>query len=359
MKEQMEQQQQREKLKKFLLVLPLLVLPFLTMAFWALGGGKGNPNDQTISRKGINTELPEAQFKKGQSQDKLSLYNQAAMDSAKTRNNAANPLFDASKQELTAGPPDSHPADASAARINQKLAQINKEINRPEPAVNPYVTPNPQQNSAEADKLERLMKSMNTKNADNPEMKQLNDMLEKIMDIQHPERISAMPLKGVKTEPDSLYKATRAVIADNQKVLQGTSVKLRLMDSLVIHGQVIPKGQFLFGLCQVTNQRLIINIKTIRLGTSILPVDLSVYDMDAMAGIRAPEAVTEDAVRSGTDNAIQSMQLMSMDQSLATQAAGAGVEAAKTLFSKKVKRIKVKLKAGYPLLLRNNQPDKH
>jgi len=101
-----------------------------------------------------------------------------------------------------------------------------------------------------------------------------------------------------------------------------------------------------------------LNIKTIRLGTSILPVDLSVYDMDAMPGIRAPEAVTEDAMRSGTDNAVQSMELMSMDQTLATQAAGAGVEAAKTLFSKKVKRIKVKLKAGYPVLLRNNQPDK-
>ena len=89
-----------------------------------------------------------------------------------------------------------------------------------------------------------------------------------------------------------------------------------------------------------------------------MPVDLSVYDMDAMAGIRAPDAITEDAMRSGTDNAIQSMQLMSMDQSLATQAAGAGVEAAKTLFGKKVKHIKVTLKDGYPVLLRNNQPDK-
>ncbi len=75
--------------------------------------------------------------------------------------------------------------------------------------------------------------------------------------------------------------------------------------------------------------------------------------MDGMEGIRAPDLVTQDAMRSGSDNAVESLQLMTMDQSMTTQLAGAGVEAAKGLFSKKVKRIKVKLKAGYPVLLLN------
>jgi Conjugative transposon, TraM len=49
------------------------------------------------------------------------------------------------------------------------------------------------------------------------------------------------------------------------------------------------------------------------------------------------------------------MQLLSMDQSVATQAASAGIDAAKELLSKKVRRVKVKLKNGFPILLRNNQ----
>jgi len=37
-----------EKQRKFLLVLPLLVIPFMTMAFWALGGGK-KQNSQIVT----------------------------------------------------------------------------------------------------------------------------------------------------------------------------------------------------------------------------------------------------------------------------------------------------------------------
>src|SRR5665213_82993 len=356
---------QEERKRKMLLALPLLLLPFLALAFYALGGGKGNltNGNQQIS-KGLNTTLPGAQLKNEKAQDKMALYDKAMRDSAAAKSRASGNAFaalgwDTTRQGQTNKSLPTHSAQVNETKINQKLAEINRQISQPEPSAHyPNNYSNTNSASPDLDRMEKLIKSKEHGNTPDPEMKQLNGMLEKIMDIQHPERVTAKLKKETKPEPDSLYKAIRAVIADNQKVMQGTSIKLRLLDSIVIHGQKIPKGQLLYGLCQVTNQRLILNIKTIRLGTSILPVDLSVYDMDAMAGIRAPDAITEDAMRSGTDNAIQSMQLMSMDQSLATQAAGAGVEAAKTLFGKKVKRIKVKLKAGYPVLLRNNQPDK-
>ena len=353
---------QEERKRKMLLVLPLLLLPFLALAFYALGGGKGNlaNGNQQIS-KGLNTTLPGAQLQHEKAQDKMALYDKAMRDSASAKSRASGNAFAALGWDTASQhkPLAANNAQANEAKINQKLAEINRQISQPEPVAH-YQNNYSNTNSAspDLDRMEKLIKSKEQGNTPDPEMKQLNGMLEKIMDIQHPERVTAKLKKETKPEPDSLYKAIRAVIADNQKVMQGTSIKLRLLDSIVIHGQKIPKGQLLYGLCQVTNQRLILNIKTIRLGTSILPVDLSVYDMDAMAGIRAPDAITEDAMRSGADNAIQSMQLMSMNQSLATQAAGAGVEAAKTLFGKKVKRIKVKLKAGYPVLLRNNQPDK-
>jgi hypothetical protein len=43
-----------------------------------------------------------------------------------------------------------------------------------------------------------------------------------------------------------------------------------------------------------------------------------------------------------------------MDPSLGAQAASAGIQAAKTLISKKVKLVKVTVKAGYQVLLRDN-----
>ncbi|MDO3641513.1 conjugative transposon protein TraM [Mucilaginibacter sp. L3T2-6] len=358
MKEQTtEQQQQREKRKKFLLVLPLLILPFLVMAFWALGGGKGTDGRQSDISKGINTQLPEAKFKSDQPQDKLSLYDQAQRDSASEKSRSANPLagsFGHSGNASMANNPD-----ASEIKLSQKLEQLKQEVSKaPEPLVTalPATTKTaPAVNTTDVDRLEKLMKSMNTRDGDDPEMKQLESMVDKIIQIQHPELVAAQLKQQEKAAPDSLFKAIPALIDGDQKVLQGGIVKLRLSDSVDLKGIKLPKGFTLFGNCTITNQRLLLNIKNIRVGNAIIPVDLTVFSLDGMPGINAPEAELADATGGGAANAVQSMEFLPMDQTLATQAAGAGISAAKTLFSKKVKRVKVKLHEGERVLLRINK----
>jgi phage-related protein len=68
-----------------------------------------------------------------------------------------------------------------------------------------------------------------------------------------------------------------------------------------------------------------------------------------------PEAITADAAKDGAVSGVDGMEFMSMDESMGAQAATAGINAAKGLFSKKIKRIKAKLKNGHPLLLRINR----
>jgi len=348
--------------RKLLLFLPLSVLPFLTFAFWRAGGGTDGSKQQVVANPGINTSLPGPDLKNDKPQDKLSIYEQHKRDLATTNGDNAfaalgfDTTIHTSISPISNANSGSRSAEANEKVIDQRLAQIRQEIAKPSPSLVNPVNQTPAYGSSNTlDRMEKLVKSHYNQASEDPEMRQLNAMLEKIMDIQHPERVSSQLQQQPKPESDSVYKASRAIIAENQKVSQGSTVKLRLLDTIVIENQIIPKGQFIYGICQVANQRLILNIKTIRLGTSILPVDLSVYDLDAMPGINAPEAITTDALRSGSNNAFQSLQLMTMDQSVTTQLAGAGVEAAKGLFGKKIKRIKVRLKAGYQILLRNNQ----
>jgi hypothetical protein len=356
--------EQKEKNKrKLLLLIPLLLLPFAALLFWAFGGGKKDAADSKSLNAGLNTSLPGAQLKGRKTKDKLALYDQAERDSAAAKTGKNGDAFAALGWDTTGfGKGKAAPvngAQASEAKITQKLAEINRQIHLPEQPANTYPAyAQADPSSVQMDRLEKLMKQKQQPNTPDPEMQQLNAMLEKIEDIQHPERAAEQAKKVAKAEPDSIYKAFRAVIVKKEKVKTGTSVELQLTDTIRIKGQVIPKGHSVFGLCQVTNQRVMLSIKDIRLGTSILPVDLTVYDLDGMPGIRANDAETQDAMRAGSDNAVQSLEFMPMDATVATQAAGAGVEAAKTLFSKKVRVIKAKLKAGYPLLLRNNQPDK-
>lgn len=355
---------QREKLKKFLLVFPIVVFALMTITFWALGGGKSEAG-QPYAAKGINTELPSAQFKDEKAEDKLSLYDQADKDSALAKSHANNPVFggggNTSGSPVITGPNN---ADANTAQINQKLAQIRQQINTAPEVTAPNTltkTPaaSPAVNSADVDRLEKLMKDMKSQNADDPEMKQLAGMVDKIIQIQHPEMVTAQIKQQVKKEPDSLFKAIPAVIDGNQKVLQGGIVKLRLADSVTLNSIKVPKGFTLFGNCTITNQRLLLNIKTIRLGNSIIPVDLTVFSQDGIPGIDAPEAELGQAAGNGTNDALSSMEFLPMDQTLSTQAASAGINAAKGLIGKKVKKIRVKLKGGQQILLRDNTKKNH
>ena len=340
--------------RKVLLLLPFLVLPFLAFGFYALGGGSGETAQQAAMPKGINTALPDAEFKGKQPEDKMEIYNQSMADSGKF----GGVDVIASKLGMDIA------EDPQAARINEKLAAINKEINTPYTA--------PKNNSAvngvdltggfrdnrmtgDVDRLEALMKVMKSgSDEQDPEMAQLSAMMDKLIAVQNPDLAGQIYKKpAVSAAPDSLFKAIPAVIAVKQRARQGSVVELRLVDSVVLNGVVIPAGHPLFGLAAFSNQRLNLEIKNIRLGNQVIPVNLTVYDKrDAMAGINAPEALLTDAVNGGSIDAMGSLNLPGFD--LTTQLAGAGIGAAKTLLTKKIGRVKQNLKAGYPLLLRDN-----
>jgi hypothetical protein len=337
-----------EKQRKFLLVLPLLVIPFLTMAFWALGGGKAGSRP-LLNNKGLDTNLPEAQFKAQDKTDKMAVYQAAQRDSTQ---DGVSPAFLKSMGLDKATPSKAGSVatpDDQAQKIQAKLALLNKQLSQPQQVhqqTDGYEAPEPRQ----VKQLKKMMRNMNSgSNTPDPEMQQLNKMLDKIQAIQNPASVKP---RTEGTEPAEPFRAIPAIIDGKQKVMDGGAVKLKLTDTVTLKNQLLSKGQEIFGVCQVTNQRLLLTIQNIRLDKQIIPVNLTVFSLDGMPGIPAPDAELGGAAGNGADNAIQSMQFLSMDQSLGAQAAAGGVNAAKSLFSKKVKKIKVKLQNEYPVLLK-------
>jgi len=346
---------QRVEKRKMLLFLPLLLLPFLALGFYALGGGKGAAVEKDSVAKGINLALPDAQFKKTEPSDKLGIYKLTENDTGETGG-----------IEVVTGRLGFTPTeDPQTRQINEKLAAINREINQPVAPQKSYeelikrsskrVEEEPL--SKDVSRLESLMKTMQSPSGgDDPEMAQLNSLMDKIIAVQNPE-LAKQKQAGSKTAvvPDSLFKAIPAEVAVKQKAVQGSVVELRLLDTLVVKGKVIPKGHAVFGLAEFSNQRLNLEIRNIRVGNQIIPVNLTVFDKkDAMIGINAPEAILTDAMNAGSSDAIGGFGIGAFDQSLGVQVAGAGIEAAKNMLTKRLKRVKQPLKAGYPLLLRDN-----
>lgn len=341
--------------RKILLVLPLLVMPFLALAFYAAGGGKGSSGEGVVATRGINTALPDANFKTKEPVDKMGFYEKSGKDTAGSGGISAMAQRMGFVGKL---------GDDKTAEINAKLTELNREINSPPEdlglgkaaVVSPAQQKNDEGISADVDRLELLMKSMKEDKGSDPEMEQLNAMLEKLLDIQHPQRVQqkvAGKIHGDGVEKEFL--AVQAEISDGGKVLQGSTVKLRLLDSVVLKNVVVPKGHLLFGLCRLVNQRLLMDIKSIRVGSLILPVELTMYGLDGMPGISAPDAVFGDVASGGAVDAVSGVSVYGMD-GIAGQMAGAGIDAAKSLFSRKVKVVRVKLRAGEKVLLRNNRP---
>lgn len=340
---------QKIETRRMLLFLPLVIIPLLAGAFYALGGGRPSDRSDAVTGSGINTQLPDAKFGTDTLSDKMSLYNKTKAPD--TSDEAIRSL--AGKFGF-----DSTAVDPQAKAIEERLAALNKEMARPaEEQQNkvPVKTSSHDGGIAkDVDKLELLMKNMQSGSGEDLELKQLSAMLQSIQEIQNPE-LAKLKYRStdLPTANDSLFATIPAAIDGNQKAVQGSVVKLKLLDSVVLNGQVIPKGHFIYGLAAFSNQRLNLEIKNIRLGHSIVPVNLTVFDMrDAMIGINAPEAVLSDAVNGGVVDAAGGIGITGFD--LTSQIAGAGIDAAKSLLSKKLKRIKQPLKSGYPLLLRDN-----
>jgi len=420
--------------RKMMIILPLLALPFVTMVFWALGGGGASAINvkQTSIEKGLNLQVPNAHLKSDKDLDKMSYYELAEADSAKLKERMrSDPYFKLKGSvsgETIAETEEAPPIDSSDGVVQEglkvspynnngkvnanekqvydKLRQINaaldnakaasplsaeangnqhkytgddlsKDLNGKQPAVS----------NQNVDRLEKMMQSIKEPaEGSDSEMTQINAMLEKVMDIQHPERLnekyrqnSAIQKKGsvyavtannhnntgfysesnsidadTLTTNNQCFNAIEAIVHETQTLVNGGTVKLRLLGDVTINGNLVPKDNFIYGTVSLAGERLIVTINSVRYQNGLLPVALSVYDMDGQAGIYIPGAITRDVAKQSTDNALQSVALNSLDPSIGAQAATAGIETAKTLISKKVKLIRVTVKAGYHVLLKDN-----
>ena len=367
---------QHDRRRKMLLVMPLLILPFLTMGFWALGGGKSHTVQTALidTGQGINARLPAAQFSNENPVDKLRYYEMADADSGKIKRQAKNDAWlQLSNQEDTASLPET--------RIQQKLQQLGAALETPPvQAASPVQLPAPaiNNNHPDTDRLEQMLQSLHEKDTStDPEMQQINTLLDKIMAIQHPENTwsqqfqdslpkSIIPLTVNHRDTieqgfysvennDSLldqHGAIAAMIPDSRVLTDGTILKMRLLMDVTINGLLVPAATDIYGTSSLQGERLLVRVNSIRSGNTLLPVSLSVYDMDGIEGIYAPGALSRDVVKQSTGNNLTAIS--SLDPSIGMQAASAGIETARQILDKKIKRVSISVKAGYQILLKDN-----
>ena len=148
-----------------------------------------------------------------------------------------------------------------------------------------------------------------------------------------------------------------AVVHSDQTITDGLAVRLRLMEPMIAGDNIIPKATIVTGIGKVQGERLYINVKMLQHKGVLMPVELIVADSDGQEGIFIPrsmelEAVKEVAANLGSNlgTTINLNQQSAKEQILTDLGKGA-IQGVSQYIGKKMREVKVHLKAGYQLML--------
>lgn len=151
-----------------------------------------------------------------------------------------------------------------------------------------------------------------------------------------------------------------AVVANNQSVTDGESVKLRTTEPMWVGSRLIPRNTVIVGSARVQGERLEIEISSIECDGSIYDVELQVYDSDGQEGINIPNSMESDALHEIGANMGSTMgSSINISTNTGAQIAsdvGRGlINGVSQYLNKKLRTVKVHLKASYRVML--HQPE--
>ncbi len=153
-----------------------------------------------------------------------------------------------------------------------------------------------------------------------------------------------------------------AVVAGNQSVIDGESVKLRTTEPMWVGNRLIPRNTTIVGSARVQGERLEIEIASIECQGSIYDVELQVYDSDGQEGINIPNSMESDALHEiGANMGSTMSSSINISTNTGAQIAsdvGRGlINGVSQYFTKKMRTVKVHLKAGYRVMLHQLEND--
>lgn len=157
---------------------------------------------------------------------------------------------------------------------------------------------------------------------------------------------------SVKKEPNYV----KAVIDEDIKGYLGSRIRFRLLEDVQAGKYVIPKGTILYGqISGFTLQRVNLNVVSVLVDGNILPINLSVFDIDGMQGLYVPASAFREMMRELGTNSVQGTTLESGSESFFTSMASNLFSSASQTISNIIRKNKAKLKYNTYIYLINEK----
>lgn len=394
--------------KRLLLILPFLCSPFLVVIFWAMKSGTSAQQASTASHGGL-MQLPSTDLNRDREMSKLDHYRKSEKDSAE-QNNRWKPLMDNWTERIDGLYPVSEHANEMheqgpdyEKQLYLKLAELDRSLHEvsdfdassgsstaAQRIETPLEVDGPKSLARPASATPLYHSNSTLETEPDPEIQQLNTMLDKIIQIQGPQEASNASSSEIeltqqrhlereassrgtliqeRMQDSSLtsgfyssvfsadmaaHNAVAAVIHENQVVGNGSVLKMRLLEDYHAGSVKVPKGTFVYGAVQLNGERMKIRVGNINVNGRIVNTKLEVHDIDGIQGIYVPEMLDREVIIRSADQSVQSIGIgQNISSALISEATSAGIQAAKSLFSKRARRIRIELKSDYRLLFKD------
>ena len=167
----------------------------------------------------------------------------------------------------------------------------------------------------------------------------------------------------ITNEPE--HKLIKAIVDEDVKAVDGSRVRLRLLDDIDIGERTVPKGSYLFCIMSgFSQQRIKGTVKSVLVNDELVKVNLSIYDNDGMEGLYVPRSSFRETTQDVASGAMS--QSMSINDGSATSSMGRwGMQALQNAYqktanaiSKGIRKNKVNIKYGTQVYLINSKEKK-
>ena len=378
----------RQNLKKYAIVFPAMFLSFL-VALWLIFGGSFSKEETDTSK--ANMELPDGDSQEIEGNKLKAIEEQAILDEKARRDSVAvsyaetvdtiatpspstvpDPIETSAQayQEAQASLQDFYiPEDNSAAQVMELQARID-ELEAQNAMAQQSQQPNEMELMEQSYKL--AAQYLGTGNGgqqavivDKPEKDR------KVMPVNQVNRnvVSSLSASTDNTRSFSTAVGTKrtnfkntisACVATDQSVIDGQSVRLRTLEPMWIGNSLLPKNTAIVGVARLQGERLEIKIENIEALGCIMEVDLSVYDSDGQEGINIPNSMESDALHEIGANMGSTMgssiNLTTNAGAQLVSDVGKGlINGVSQYLNKKLRTVKVHLKSGYKIMLKQNE----
>ena len=382
---QPKSQAERQKMMKYVIVMPAAILSGIVILWLLYSGLKG---DEPKTGNAFNTEIPDgendgikskaeeyaaAEVAKEKEQRQVAIANLDTLSSQSPDTVVQSSAIETSAQtyqEVQASLDDFFiPENTEASQVAELQARID------ELEAQNAMAQQPQQ----PDQMEMLERSyqlaaqyMGNGNGGNYQAPQQQDDEKGKRNVQPVAQVSRNVVSSLGSSSDRSFNTSvgtksvttrntiAAVVAGNQSVIDGESVKLRTTEPMWIGNRLIPHNTTITGSGRVQGERLEIEITSIECDGSIFEVELQVYDSDGQEGINIPQSMESDALHEIGANMGSTMgSSINISTNTGAQIAsdvGRGlINGVSQYLTKKMRTVKVHLKAGYRVML--HQPE--